>query len=108
MSKGIAGGEKWAPPPAEPHRTPECLHVEEERGRTATSGLTLALLGNLPGLFAVLAAHREGEGAQPLLGDLFAALEAVAVIALLERASASLILLSVSDFIWISANSISS
>src|SRR5438034_3423999 len=61
------------------------LHVEEERrGAAALRQLALALFGDLPGLFTVLAAHGEGERAQPLLGDLFAAVEAVAVVALLE------------------------
>ena len=46
--------------------------------------LTLALLGDLPGLFAVLAADRERQRPQALLGDFLAALEAVAVVALLE------------------------
>src|SRR2546426_9682903 len=61
------------------------LHVEEERrGAAALRHLALALFGDLPGLLTVLAAHGEGERAQPLLGDLFAAVEAVAVVALRE------------------------
>src|SRR5712691_1622779 len=68
-----------------PHWTPGYLHVEEERcGAAALRHLALALFGDLPGLLAVLAAHREGQRAQPLLSDLFAAVEAVAVVALLE------------------------
>ena len=54
----------------------------------AARQLTLALLGVLPGLFAVLAADREGQRAQPLLGDFLTAVEAVAVVALLEPAPA--------------------
>src|SRR5262245_45298742 len=62
-----------------------CLTVHEQAGRAAPRGkLTLPLLGDLAGLFAVLAPHREGQRAEPLLGDLLAALEAVAVRALLE------------------------
>src|SRR5207244_10013763 len=62
-----------------------CLHVEEQRGGAAPLRvLTLALLGDLLGLFAVLAAHRERQGSQALLRDLFAPLRAVAVGPLLE------------------------
>src|SRR5258706_1032224 len=61
------------------------LHVREERRRAAPGReLTLALLGDLAGLLAVLAANRERQRAEPLLGDLFTAFEAVAVVALLE------------------------
>src|SRR5262245_50083704 len=68
-----------------PSRPPEILHVHEQAGRTAAGGeLTLALLCDLAGLFTVLAAHREGQRSEPLLGDLLAALVAVAVAALLE------------------------
>ena len=72
----------WAPPPAEPHdRTPGYLHVEEQRRGAATRRqLTLTLLGDLPRLFAVLAADREGQRAETLLGDFLAAFEAVAVV----------------------------
>src|SRR5438105_5574278 len=64
---------------------PRLLHVEEERGGTATGGkLALPLLGDLLCLFAILAAHRKRQRAQAFLGDFLAALEAVAVIALLE------------------------
>src|SRR5437660_370115 len=61
------------------------LHVEEER-RSAAPGreLALTLLGSLAGLLAILAANREGQRAEALLGDLLAAFEAVAVVALLE------------------------
>ena len=48
----------------------------------------LALLGVLARLFAVLAADGEGQRPEPLLGDLLAALEAVAVRALLRAARA--------------------
>src|SRR5215470_12681751 len=62
-----------------------CLHVEEERrGTTPAGNLPLALFGNFAGLFAVLAAYREWQRTQPLFSDLFATLEAVTVIALLE------------------------
>src|SRR5581483_9245249 len=62
-----------------------CLHVEEQRrGAGTTLRLTFALLGRLARFFAVLAAHREGQRAQTLLGDLFAALVAEAVVAALE------------------------
>ena len=85
------------------------LHVEEERGRAAPRvGLTLPLFRVFLPLLAVLAAHGEGQGTQPFLADFVAALEAVAVIALFRRLRASLTLFSVSDFIWISANSSSS
>src|SRR5476649_2775121 len=61
------------------------LHVEEERARSAARRqLTLALLGVLSRLLAVLATHREGQRAQPLLRDFVSAVEAVAVGALLE------------------------
>ena len=46
----------------------------------------LALLGDLARLFAILAADRERQGPQAALGDLFAALEAVAEGVLLETA----------------------
>src|SRR5439155_22655709 len=61
------------------------LHVEEER-RGAAPGrhLPLALLGDFARLFAVLAANGEGQRPQALLGDLFAALETIAVIALFQ------------------------
>src|SRR5262249_15023933 len=61
------------------------LHVEEE-GRRAATGVLLALplLRDLTLLLAVLAADGEGKRAQRVSGNLFAALVAVAVIALLE------------------------
>src|SRR6476661_222558 len=84
---GKAGGESWAPPPAEPPGpgTPDVLHVDEERRRAAAGGhLALTLLGNFARLLALLAPHRERQGAQPLLSDFVAALEAIAVVALLQ------------------------
>src|SRR5262252_3843392 len=61
------------------------LHVEEETTRAAARRhLTLALLGDFTGLLALLAAHRKGERAETLLGDLIAALVAVAVAAMVE------------------------
>src|SRR3954470_13833233 len=78
-----AGGE-WAPPPADPQRRRRS-HVEEQRRRTAASRpLALALFGNLTRLLTILAADSEGQRAKALLGDFLAALEAVAVVALLE------------------------
>jgi DnaK suppressor protein len=79
-------GRRWAPPPAEPRilgrRT---LHVHEERARAAPGGeLTLALLGGLLGLLAILAADREGQRPETLFGDFLAAIEAVAVVARFE------------------------
>src|SRR6266849_5939045 len=79
--------EGWAPPPAEPRKCWDAglLHVHEQAaGATPRGELTLALLGDLAGLFAILAPHRERQRAQPLLGDLLAALEAVAIGALLQ------------------------
>jgi hypothetical protein len=68
-----------------PVRDAGSLHVEEERRSTAAAGeLTLALLGDLASLLAVLAAYSERERPQPLFSNFFAAFEAVAVIALLE------------------------
>src|ERR1700674_5591790 len=62
-----------------------CLHVQEERGGASpVRELAFTLLGNLPRLLAVLAADRERQRAEPLFRDLFAALEAVAVLALLQ------------------------
>src|SRR5712691_238360 len=79
------GGDVGSATGGAPQQDAGCLHVEEERGGAAPLRvLTLALLGDLLGLFAVLAAHRERQGPQTLLRDLFAALEAVAVGALLE------------------------
>src|SRR5215510_11513032 len=61
------------------------LHVEEaRRGPTAGGQVTLTLFGVLPGLFTVLAAHCKGKGPQTLFSDFLAALEAVAVCALLQ------------------------
>src|SRR2546430_13593243 len=61
------------------------LHVEEERRPAAAlRQQPLPLLGVLLGLLAVLAADGEGEGPEALLGDFLAAVEAVAVVALLE------------------------
>src|SRR5215211_511374 len=54
------------------------LHVEEEGGGAAALQQALALLGDFPGLFTVLAADGERERAKTLLGDFLAALEAVA------------------------------
>src|SRR5436190_12142366 len=84
----VAGGEgSRAPPPAEPVSDAGILHVEEERrGAAALRVHPLPLLGDFARLFAVLAADGEGQGAQALLGDFLAAVEAVAVIALLEAA----------------------
>src|ERR1700694_3675029 len=78
--------EVWAPPPAEPPNAGrQILHVEEERAGAASGRqLALAPLGNLARLFAILAADGERQSPQPLLGDFRAALETVAVIALLE------------------------
>src|SRR6186997_2138352 len=61
------------------------LHVEEQR-RSTPPGVRLALahLDVLAPLLAVLAADRERKSAQTLFADFLAALEAVAVIALLE------------------------
>src|SRR5690349_18794887 len=60
-------------------------HIEEERRGAAPGGLLpLALFGLLARLLAILAAHREWQRAQPLLGDLFAAFETVSVVAVLE------------------------
>src|SRR6185312_4132405 len=64
---------------------PSALHVDEERGRTpALLHLPLALLGHFAGFLTVLAPDREGKRTQSALADLFAALEAIAVGALLE------------------------
>src|SRR5260221_11793899 len=61
------------------------LHVEEQRrGAAPRRLLALALLGELPRLFAVFAAHGKWQRPEPLFRDLLAALEAIAVIALLE------------------------
>src|SRR4051794_25105446 len=83
---GDAGGERWAPPPAEPTTSGrQVLHVEEQAaGAAPRRHLALTLLGNLARFLAVLAADGEGEGAQPLLADLLATLEAVAVGTLVE------------------------
>src|SRR4051812_48558393 len=84
---GSPVGEGWAPPPAEPRNfgSPASLDVEEQRRGAAPSGkLPLTVLGILAGLFAILAADRERQRAEALLANLFAAIEAVAVIALLE------------------------
>src|SRR5438034_6299186 len=67
------------------HWTPGSLHIEEERRRPAAlRQQPLPLLGVLLGLLAVLAPDGEGEGPEALLGDFLAAVEAVAVVALLE------------------------
>src|SRR5215468_4545984 len=86
MSGGSRWMEGWAPPPAEPPRLGRrVLHVEEETARAAPRRhLALTLLGDLAGFLAVLAAHRERQRAQTLLGNLLAAFVAVAVGALLE------------------------
>src|SRR5207249_6835245 len=61
------------------------LHIHEERRGAAARGvLPLALLRVLPGFFAILAANRERQRPQPLLADFLAAVEAVAVGAVLE------------------------
>src|SRR5215831_4957815 len=70
-------------------RSPEqdagSLHIEEERAGPATGRyLTLALFRVLLGLLAVLAADGKGKCLQTLLCDFLAALEAVAVSALLQ------------------------
>src|SRR5688572_17488279 len=62
------------------------LHVEEERGGATALHHPLALLGDLAGLLAVLAADGERQGAQPALRDLFTALEAVPEGAFLQPA----------------------
>src|SRR5688572_5971246 len=63
------------------------LHVEEEGGRAAAlRHRALALLCHLARFLAVLAAHRERQRAQPTLGNLLAALEAVAERTFLEPA----------------------
>src|SRR5688500_14383316 len=60
-------------------------HVEEERARSALlRQRALTLFGGLARLFAVLAADRERQGPQPCLRNLLAALETVAVRALVE------------------------
>src|SRR5437588_8799088 len=80
------GRERGAPPPAEPHHwVAGRSHIHEQTGCAAAGGeLTLAPLGDFASLLAVLAADREGQRAQTLLGDFLAALEAVAVGVLLE------------------------
>src|SRR5262245_17037429 len=61
------------------------LHVEEKRsGPAAGVELALSLLSVLAGLFAILAADRERQSSQTLLGDFLTAVEAVAVVPLLE------------------------
>src|SRR3954465_546301 len=86
MSKGSRWRRDWAPPPAEPCTgVRRVLHVEKQPGRTAARRkLTRALLVVFPGLFTVLAAHRERQRAQGLLADLLTAVEAVALSALPE------------------------
>ena len=65
-------------------RTPELDVEEERRAAAARRELPLALFGGFPRLFAFLAADRERQGPQALLGDFLAALEAVTVGALIE------------------------
>src|SRR5262245_27650755 len=60
------------------------LELVEPAGHPAPRRNALALLGVLARLLAVLAADRERQGPQALLGDLLAALEAVAVGPVLE------------------------
>ena len=57
------------------------MKSEDDPGAAARA---LALRGLLPRLLAILAADRERQRAQPRLGDLVAALEAVAVVALFQ------------------------
>src|SRR5207237_5996925 len=67
------------------NRTPWLLQIEEERCRSAPGvQLTLTLLDGFLGLFAVLTADGERQRPQALLGDFVAALEAIAVGALLQ------------------------
>ena len=55
------------------------LDVKEERRRApALRHHALALLRGLAGFLTILAADRERQSAQPALGDLLAALEAIA------------------------------
>src|SRR5215471_9245264 len=87
--QGAPVGEIEAPPPAEPQSQTSVgrrvLHVEEQRrGAAAALRLTLFLLGGLACLFAVLAADRERQRAETLLGNLLAALVAETVVATLE------------------------
>jgi hypothetical protein len=58
--------------------------VEQARRATALSERTLTLGRNLSSFFAVLATNREGQRAQPRLGDFVTALEAQPVAAFLE------------------------
>src|SRR5690349_19556154 len=83
--KAAPVGRNRAPPPAEPPRWDAGLHVEEQRARAPTGRLlTLTALGVLTRLLAILAADGEGQRAETLLGDFLTAIEAVAVVALLE------------------------
>src|SRR3954463_8018801 len=68
-----------------PNRTPWLLQIEEERCRSAPGmQLTLTLLDGFLGLFAVLTANGKGQRSQALFSNFLAALEAVAVGALLK------------------------
>ena len=83
--RGAAGGERQGSATGGAPSGRRILHVEEQRRCAAPRRqLALALLGVLARFLAVLAADRERQRAQALLGDFLAALEAVAVVALLE------------------------
>src|SRR5688572_2200423 len=54
------------------------LHVLEERGGPTALHHALALLRDLPGFLAILAANRERQRSEPTLGDFLTTLEAIA------------------------------
>src|SRR6476660_3375773 len=83
----IAGGEGGAGSATggAQNRTPWLSEIEEERCRSAPGvQLTLTLLDGFLGLFAVLTADGKRQRPETLFSDFLAALEAVAVSALLE------------------------
>src|SRR5262245_12415352 len=88
--RGAAGGENAGSATGRARfatKNGQCrmLHVEKQgSGAAPRRQLTLALLSDLTRFLAVLATDGEGQGPQPLLGDFLTAVEAVAVIALLE------------------------
>src|SRR4051812_13917707 len=90
FDKFLVGDARWGRLGSATGGAPSCpgrrmLHVEEERARSASClQLSLPLFGVLPRFFAVLATDREGQRPQSLLRNLLAAVEAVAVGALLE------------------------
>jgi hypothetical protein len=76
-----------SPPSADLNANRLALHVEEQGRRSAALGLeSLPLLRNFARFLAVLAAHGKWQRAQAALGNLLAALEAVAERAFLEPA----------------------